>query len=379
MIIQSKNVWVSSIFTEAQIELKDGKIIAIYPYGTKPVDKDYGEHRIIPGMIDIHCHGAFGFDTNDANHEGLRSWTKGMPQEGITGFCPTTVTQSVDVLTNGLKNVAEVVQEGYEGAEILGIHFEGPYLNVKNKGAQPEQFIVIPNVEQFKEYQKAANGLIKVMTMACEMDPDHALTRYASSNGVAVSIGHSGATYKEAVMAVANGATSMTHVFNGMTGLNHREPAMVGAALRLRDTFGEIICDGNHVDWAAVNVFVTSKGRDYAIMIDDALCAKGCEPGSYSLGGNEIEIRANGSAYLAGTNTLAGGTLKFNQGLKNLVEKALIPIDWAINMTSLNPARLLKVDDRKGKIMVGYDADLVVLDKNYSVVETFCMGKTTLA
>lgn len=378
MLIQSKNIWIANQFVEAQLEIEDGKIKGIYPYGTKEVDVDYAENRIIPGMIDVHCHGGLGFDTNDANHEGLRKWAAALPQEGITGFLPTTVTQSVEVLTKALINVAEVVDEGYEGAEILGVHFEGPYLNVKNKGAQPEPFIVTPNVEQFKEYQSAAKGLIKIITMATEQDPDWALTRYASSNGVVVSMGHSAATYHDALMGIANGANSMTHVFNGMNGLHHRTPNLVGAAMRCRDTYGEIICDGNHVDWAAVNDFVTAKGKDYAVMVDDALCAKGCEPGSYELGGQKIEIRANGSAYLQGTNTLAGGTLKFNEGLKNLIEKALLPIDWAINMVSLNPARMLRIDDRKGKIMAGYDADIVVLNRDYEVVQTYVAGEAKL-
>ncbi|MBP3398248.1 MAG: N-acetylglucosamine-6-phosphate deacetylase [Erysipelotrichaceae bacterium] len=375
MIIQSKNVWISSIFTEAQIEMENGKVVAVHPYGSKEVDQDFGEHRIIPGMIDVHCHGGLGFDTNDAHREGLVKWAKGLLEEGITGFCPTTVTQSVEVLTDAVANVAKVVEEGYEGAEILGIHFEGPYLNLKNKGAQPPQYIVTPSVEQFKEYQKAANGLIKIITMATEMDPDFALTRYCAQNGVNVSIGHSGATFKDAVLAVANGANGMTHVYNGMNGLHHREPSLVGAAMRLKDVYGEIICDGNHVDWAAVYAFITSKGRDYCLMIDDALCAKGCAPGNYFLGGNAIEIRANGSAYLQGTNTLAGGTLRFSKGLQNLIEKALIPVDWAINMATINPARYLGVDDRKGKICAGYDADLVVLDRDYEVVQVYAAGK----
>ena len=375
MIIQSKNVWISSIFTEAQIEMENGKVVAIHPYGSKEVDQDFGEHRIIPGMIDVHCHGGLGFDTNDAHREGLVKWAQGLLEEGITGFCPTTVTQSVEVLTNAVANVAKVVEEGYEGAEILGIHFEGPYLNLKNKGAQPPQYIVPPTIEQFEEYQKAANGLIKIITMATEMDPDFTLTKYCAAHGVNVSIGHSGATFKDAVMAVANGATGMTHVYNGMNGLHHREPSLVGAAMRLKDVYGEIICDGNHVDWAAVYAYITAKGGNYCIMIDDALCAKGCAPGNYFLGGNAIEIRENGSAYLQGTNTLAGGTLRFSKGLQNLIEKALIPVDWAINMATINPARYLGVDDRKGKICAGYDADLVVLDRDYEVVQVYAAGK----
>ena len=375
MIIQSKNVYVSGVFAACQIEVCDGKIVQIYPYGTKEVDADYGEDRVIPGMIDVHCHGGLGFDTNDANVEGLVKWAKGLLQEGITGFCPTTVTQSEEILTNAVANVAKVVKEGYEGAEILGIHFEGPYLNMKNKGAQPPEYIVTPNVEQFKKYQEAANGLIKIITMATENDPDFALTRYCAANGVNVSIGHSGATYDDAVLAVLNGANGMTHTYNGMNGLHHREPALVGAAMNLKDTYAEIICDGNHVVWPAIRALITSKGRDYCIMIDDALCAKGCAPGYYELGGNAIEIRANGSAYLQGTNTLAGGTLKFNKGLQNLVEKVMIPIDWAINMCTINQARYLGVDDHKGKIMAGYDADMVVLDRDYEVVQVYAKGK----
>ena len=375
MLIQSKNVWVSGNFIEAQIEMEDGVIKGILPYGTKEVDEDYGEEKIIPGMIDIHCHGGLGFDTNDAHREGLVMWAKGLLEEGITGFCPTTVTQSVEVLTNAVKNVADVVKEGYEGAEILGIHFEGPYLNLKNKGAQPPQYIVVPSVEQFKEYQEAANGLIKIITMACEMDPDHALTRYASQNGVCVSMGHSGTTYDQALIAVANGATGITHAYNGMNGLHHREPSLVGAAMALKDTYAEIICDGNHVVWPAIRSLIESKGKDYCIMIDDALCAKGCAPGEYFLGGNQIEIRANGSAYLAGTNTLAGGTMKFNKGLQNLIEKVMVPWETAINMVSLNAARYLGVDNRKGKVCAGYDADLVVLDKDFEIVQVYQYGK----
>jgi N-acetylglucosamine-6-phosphate deacetylase len=376
MIIQSRNVWTSSIFTPAQIEISDGKIAAVYPYGTKKADIDYEDLRIIPGMIDVHCHGGLGFDTNDADPDGLKKWAKGLLKEGITSFCPTTVTQSEEILTKAVANVAAVKESGFdEGAEILGIHFEGPYLNVDHKGAQPEQYIVTPNVEQFKRYQKAAHGLIRIITMACENDPDFALTHYCRDTGVNVSLGHSGATYEQAVMSVLNGARSITHTYNGMTDMHHREPGIPGAAMNLRDTYSELICDGNHVVWPAMRALIEAKGRDHMIMIDDALCAKGCEPGTYELGGQSIEIRKNGSAYLKGTDTLAGGTMKFNRGLQNLIEKVQIPVDWAINMTSLNPARYLMIDDHKGKIAYGYDADLAVLDRDYDIVQVYAKGK----
>lgn len=375
MIIQSKKVWIADQFTPAQLELEDGIIKEIYPYNEKEVTKDYGDLRILPGFIDIHCHGAYGFDTNDADPEGLRKWTKGIVDEGVTSFLATTLTQSEEVLTNAVSNVAKVVEEGYEGAEILGIHFEGPYLNKAHKGAQPEEYCVKPNIEQFKRYQKAAHGLIKYITMAVENDEDYALTKYCSQNNVVVSIGHSNATYEQAVQAYAHGARSMTHVYNAMTPFTHRANGLVGAALRIRNMYGEIICDGNHSTLAALNNFFTSKGPDYSIMITDSLMCKGFPVGTkFDFGGQEVVIYPDGSAHLVEAGNLAGSTLNVNKGLKILIEDALVPVNYAINACTSNPARCLHVDDRKGTIGVGYDADLVILDKDYEVVQTYCKG-----
>jgi len=379
MIIQSKKVWIADQFIKAQIEIIDGKIAEIYEYGTKEVDVDYGDNRILPGFIDIHCHGAFGFDTNDANEEGLRYWTENIVKEGVTSLLATTITQSEEVLTKAVSNVAKVVKDGYKGAEILGIHFEGPYLDMYYKGAQPEQHIVKPTIEQFDRYQKAANGLIKYITMATETDEDFALTRYLTENGVVVSIGHSAATYQQAVMAQAHGARSMTHVYNGMTPFNHRENGLVGAAYNIKSMYGEIICDGNHSTTAALRQYFNEKGPDYSIMVSDALMAKGSPVGSkFIFGGNEIEIYPDGSAHLTSTKGLAGSTLKINNGLRILIEEALVPVTTAINSCTKNPAACLRIDDHKGSLKVGYDADIVVIDKEYNVLQTYCLGKGML-
>ena len=325
MLIQSKKVWIADQFTAAAIEIKDGKITDILPYGSRPADVDYGDLRVVPGFLDIHCHGAFGFDTNDANEEGLRNWTK-------------------------------------------------------NKGAQPEQYIVKPTIQQFKHYQEAAKGNIRYITMATETDDDFALTRYLTENGVVVSIGHSAATYEQAVMAYAHGARSMTHVYNGMTPFKHRENGLVGAAYRIRTMYGEIICDGNHSTPAALNNYFMSKGPDYSIMVSDALMAKGSPAGSkYIFGGNEIIIYEDGSAHLTSTGGLAGSTLRLNEGLRILVEEAMVPFNYAINACTINPARCLGLDDRKGMIGVGYDADLVVLEPDYKVHQTWCRGQAQLS
>ena len=379
MIIQSKKVWFGDQFSPAQIEIVDGKINNIYDYNSKEVDHDYGSNRILPGLIDIHCHVAYGFDTNDANEEGLRYWLKNIVGEGVTALLPTTITQSEEVLTKAVSNVAKVYNDGYEGAEILGIHFEGPYLDMVYKGAQPEQHIAKPTIEQFKRYQEAANGLIKYITLATETDEDFALTRYCVENNVVVSIGHSAATYEQALRAFGYGARSMTHVYNGMTPFNHRANGLVGGAYRIRNMFGEIICDGNHSTLAALNNYFTSKGPDYGIMISDALMAKGSPAGSkFIFGGNEIEIYEDGSAHLTSTGGLAGSTLKLNQGLRILIEEALVPVSTAINACTSNPARCLHIDDHKGYIGVGYDGDLVVLDNDYEVIQTYCKGKEML-
>lgn len=375
MVLQSRRVWLAGQFVPAQLEVADGKIVNVYPFGTKTADVDYGNKRIVPGFIDVHTHGAYGFDTNDGEPEGLRDWMRRIPEEGVTSILPTTVTQMPEVLTKAVANVAKVVEEGYEGAEILGIHFEGPYLDMEYKGAQPPEAIAKPTVEQFKMYQEAAHGMIKYITMAPEHDPEFALTKYCSQNGVVVSMGHSSATYEQALMGIANGAMSMTHVYNGMTPYHHRKPGLVGTALRVRDIYGEIICDGCHSHLAALNNFFIAKGRDYSIMISDSLRAKHCPPGgNYELGGHPIEIGEDGLARLKGTDTIAGSTLNINKGLRILVEEAMVPFDAALNSCTINPARVLRVDDRKGKLTAGYDADIVVLEDDYAVAQTYCKG-----
>jgi N-acetylglucosamine-6-phosphate deacetylase len=375
MVIQSKRIWIAGQFVAAQLVL-EGKIIKeVAPYGKYQVDTDYGNHRILPGLIDIHTHGAYGFDTNDAHPEGLRTWVRRVVEDGVTALLATTVTQSEEILTKAVENVANVIDEGYEGAEILGVHFEGPYLNAKNKGAQPEQFILNADLEMFKRCQLAARGNIRLITMAAERDTDHQLIRYCAQHNVAVSLGHGSATYDEVVVAYGNGARCMTHVHNGMPTYHHREPSMAGAAYRLRGMYGEMICDMNHIHPAVVNNYFTIKG-DYAIMVSDSLCAKGLPRGVYQLGGNDFEIRENGSAYLVEGGSLAGSTLRLIDGIRNLVERSEVSFYQAINSCTINPARMLRIDNRKGELIADKDADLIVISDNYEVLETYCLGQS---
>ena len=375
MIIQSKRVYMASVFMPAQIEIAEGKIIAIYKYNEKKCDKDYGNKRIVPGFYDIHSHGYKGFDTISGDKDGLKTWLEYLPQEGVCGVCPTTLTNGHDTLINALKEVKEVYDEKPNGAEILGIHFEGPYLNVKYKGAQPEKYIVKPTINEFKEYQKAAGDLIKIITLAPENDTDFELTKYCFKNGVNVSIGHSDADYDIAMLAIANGAQGFTHTYNAMTPFSHRANGIVGASFRCRDHYSEVICDGNHSTLTALNIFYKEK-EDYAIMVTDSLMCKGYPVGSkFDFGGQEVEIYPDGSAHLTmGNKSLAGSTLKMNEGLRILVEEALVPFDKALNSMTINPMKYLRMDNHKGRIKINYDADIVVLNDDYSIEQTYCKG-----
>ncbi len=376
MIIQSKRVWIVNKFIEAQLEVEGKKIRAVWPYGHMKVDHDFGNDRIIPGMIDVHTHGAYGFDTNDGDEEGLRNWAARLPgDEGVTSFQPTTITQSVEVLDKAVRNVRKVVEDGYEGAEILGIHFEGPYLDQAKKGAQPEEFILDADVEQFKHYQETAGGLIHYITLAPEHDKNFELTRWCAANGVVVSMGHTSGSYKDAEMGIANGARTMTHVYNGMSNFGHRELGMMGAAMRFQDVYGELICDGNHSSVDALKVMFEAKHPGYAVMISDSLRPKGLPMGEYTSGGMKIRVCEDGSARLVPQGNLAGSTLRLNRGLQVLIEKAHVSEELAINSATINPARLLGVDDRKGALTAGHDADIVVLDDDYEIVKVFVRGK----
>lgn len=198
MILQSTRVWAAGQFLPLQLQIEGDKIVQVLEYKSQEADEDWGDKRIVPGFIDVHTHGAYGFDTNDAEPEGLKDWMRRIPEEGVTSILPTTVTQMPEVLSAAVKNVADVAEGEYEGAEILGIHFEGPFLDMEYKGAQPPEAIAVPSVEQFKKYQEAARGHIRYITLAPEHDPGLALTRYLKQTGVVVSMGHSCATYEQA-------------------------------------------------------------------------------------------------------------------------------------------------------------------------------------
>ena len=375
MRIRSSRVYVCGCFLPLDLVIENGTIVSAEPFNSKAADEDFGDAMIIPGMIDVHCHGAYGFDTNYADEAGLRKWTEGIVREGVTGLLATTLTDSHETLVKALKNVDHVAGGDYKGARILGVHLEGPYLDMKYKGAQPPEAIAAPSIEEFREYNEASGNRIRIITLAPERDDGFALTKYCAQNGIRVSVGHSSATCEQMLLAVANGASSVTHTYNAMTPFTHRENGIAGTALRLHDLYSEIICDCNHSTPEALHIFFHSKARDKCIMISDSLMCKGSEPGSkFLFGGHEVVIYPDGSAHLVKEGNLAGSTMKMNEGLRNIVEKAFVPIDTAIRSCTVNPAEMLGLADHIGMIRSGYDADLAVLDSRFEVITTFVKG-----
>ena len=277
-----------------------------------------------------------GYSADEPYPEGLVRWLRALPSEGVTSFLPATSTQSRQTTINALKNIGMVKNQKHVGAEIIGVHLEGPYLDQEYKGMHISEYLRVPSVEEFIDYQRVSNNLIRYVTIACEHDKDYSLIRYASRNGVTVSIGHSGANYENAMIALANGASSFTHSFNAMKALHHREPGVVGALLS-SNAFAEVIADGYHVHPSVVKILFSAKNQSNIILVTDSIGVKGLPEGVYDISNVKVSLDKHGTARNFGTNTIAGSSLKMNEGVRFLVERASVSIEHAILTATLNP------------------------------------------
>ena len=329
---------------------------------------------VVPGFIDEHIHGAGGADAMDGTVEALQTISEFLAREGTTGFLATTMTQSPENITNALKAVKKVREKGaYKGAEVLGVHLEGPFISPKHVGAQPLEYVATPDAELFDKYNEASGNSIKIVTLAPEVEGGLGLVKHLSNIGVVASVGHTGGKYADVVNAVAAGATNVTHTYNAQTGLHHREAGVVGAAMLLDELNCEMICDTIHVSVPAIKLVIKNKPHDKYTLITDAMRAKGMPDGKSELGGQEVFVN-NGEARLA-DGTLAGSVLKMNVAVKNLVEKAGVPLTDAIDFATYNPAKNIGVLNERGTIEVGKRADLTVLNSDFEVLYTLVNGK----
>ncbi|WP_207695962.1 N-acetylglucosamine-6-phosphate deacetylase [Enterococcus sp. DIV0212c] len=324
---------------------------------------------LIPGMIDVHIHGANNFDMMDGTTKSIQEVSKKCLETGCTGFLVTSVTSSLDALLTMIDRTKEVIGQE-EGAKILGIHLEGPYLNVKRKGMQDPTYLRNPDLKEMATIFDRAGDLIKMVTVAPELPGCLELITYLKEKNVVVAIAHSDATYEEAQIAFQHGATHITHCFNAMPPIHHRAPGLVTAALENDDVSVQAIVDGIHLHPGIVRLLHKIKGADGVILITDALQAMGVGDGAYEFGGHQVTVE-NGVARLK-DGTLASSTVTMNEALRLSVEMG-IPLDDAIKMGATTPATILG-EKKLGKIEVGYDADLILLDKEFSVIEKILKG-----
>ena len=358
---------------KTDIAFEDGKIVAIGKLdNVEPIFDTDGV--VLPGFIDEHIHGAGGADAMDGTEDALQTISEYVAKEGTTGFLATTMTQSPENIGKALKNVKTVREKGeYKGAEVLGVHLEGPFISPKHVGAQPLEYVAKPAPETFDKYNEISGGNIKVVTLAPEVEGGLDLVKHLAKIGVVASIGHTGAKFSDVEAAVAAGATNVTHTYNAQTPLHHREAGVVGAAMLIDELNCEMICDTIHVSVPAIKIFVKNKPHDKFTLITDAMRAKGMPDGLSELGGQQVFVK-NGEARLS-DGTLAGSVLKMNVAVKNLVEKVGVSFTDAVDFASANPAKNLGLYDERGSIEVGKRADFAVMDKDYNILYTVVGGK----
>ena len=329
---------------------------------------------VLPGFIDQHVHGAGGSDGMDGTTKDISIIANILAKEGTTSFLATTMTNSNENILKSLTAVKDYIKsDNRDGARLLGVHLEGPFISSAHKGAQPEESVQEPDIKTFDEYNIASGNSIKVVTLAPEKKGADKLIRYLKENGVVASIGHSGAKYEDVENAVLNGAKSVTHTFNAQTGLHHREVGVVGSAMLIDDLNCELIADTIHVSVPAMKLLVKNKPSDKITLITDAMRAKGMPDGESELGGQKVFVK-NGEARLV-DGTLAGSVLTMNKAVENMVNKVGVEFLKAVDYATINPAKNLGLDDKIGGIKVGKKADFTVIDKDFNVLLTVRDGK----
>ncbi len=332
---------------------------------------DVGGGVLAPGLVDMHVHGALGYDTMDASAEALRAMARFYAQHGVTAFVASTMTGPLDAILAALETVARVMRCGTGGASLLGAHIEGPYIDVARRGAHPAEWVRPAQLDEYRLFFET--GAVRMITIAPEFEQNQGLIGYAVERGAIAAVGHTRASYEQVRHAVDLGASQVTHLFNGMEPLHHRDPGTVGAALTLDALHCELIADGIHLHPAVLSLAVRAKGADRIVLVTDAMRGTGMPDGEYSLGGLEVLVRDGVARNPAGN--LAGSTLTLECGVHNLVRATGVPLHTALRMASANPARQLGLGDHKGVIAPGYDADLFALDADREVAMTMVGGE----
>ncbi len=357
------------------LTIEEGRIAAL-GQGTPPsvpraVPLDLRGLLLLPGLIDLHVHGALGYDTMDATPEALQQMARFYASHGVTGFLATTMSNPPGAILAALRNVAEVMRQGTRGAALLGAHVEGPYLDVERRGCQDPANVRPADPDEYTRL--FATGTIKLLTVAPELPGSPELIAYARERGAAIAAGHSRASYDEMCRAADLGLTQVTHLFNGMDPLHHRQPGVVGAALSLDALSCQLIADNIHVHPAVLKLAVRAKGVERILLITDAMSGTGMPDGQYNLGGLAVTVREGVARTADGV--LAGSTLTLERGLRNIIAATDLSLQEALPMAARNAARALGLEAHKGSLAPGRDADLIVVDDRLNILLTVVAGE----
>ncbi|WP_027108841.1 N-acetylglucosamine-6-phosphate deacetylase [Lacticigenium naphthae] len=321
---------------------------------------------IVPGFIDVHSHGGYGIDSMDGDPKKINEMIQKMFQEGITSYFPTTMTQSSEAIEKALAGIREAAQTN---PVIQGIHLEGPYISPVHKGAQSEQFIKVADAEQMKKWVETSGGLIRLVTYAPETGDVSDFENYCQNNNIVLSVGHSDAKRE---LLKDSKVSHVTHLYNAQRGLHHREPGVTGHGLLENSVTVEMIVDGFHIDPDMVRLAYLAKGADGIELITDSMRAKGLIEGESELGGQKVIVK-NKQARLE-NGVLAGSVLEFSDAFKNMIKFTGCSVEEAVKMSSVNQAKEFSLI-QKGTLEIGKDADLVLMDSLFTVLETISLGK----
>lgn len=373
MLLKNCNIIYLNSIEKGSILVENGKIKEINPINY--IDKnviDANGLYVSPGFIDVHIHGAGGYDTMDGTSEAIDIISKTIVQHGTTAFTPTTMTVSVNDIRKSLKVIKKLKEEGSEGAHVLGVHLEGPFVSPKAIGAQNPNYILAPSISTYNDIVKDYEDIIVSITLAPEVDGAKELIKYLSAKGVVCSLGHTNATYEEAMDAIGCGASHATHLFNAMTPLTHRNPGVIGAIFDSNITT-ETISDGIHISYPALRIAYKQKGTDNVLLISDAMMACCMPNGNYSLGGQDVIVNGNEARLKNGA--LAGSVLTLDKAVENVYKNSNLPLYEVIKMATYNGAKHCKVENHKGQIKEGFDADLILFDDDINIKKVFILGE----
>ncbi|MCB9137995.1 MAG: N-acetylglucosamine-6-phosphate deacetylase [Caldilineaceae bacterium] len=367
-------------FQAGHLALEEGRVAGILPDDALPFVPfdsvlDAAGCYVLPGFIDVHVHGGDGHDVMDATPAALAAIGRFKARHGVTGFLPTTMTAPLAAIGAAVRTAKECTPTPADGARMLGVHVEGPYISPEYPGAQPPQDIRQPNVAEFAEL--VALGPVRLITLAPEQPGGHDLVRAAVDADVVPVIGHTSADYAQAIQAFDLGVRQATHAYNAMTGLHHRRPGALGAVLSDDRVFAQLIADNIHVHPGAMNVLARCKGPERTLLITDAIRATGLPPGEYELGGQAVYV-ADGACRLA-DGTLAGSVLTMDRALVNFMRATGWSLAQAWPTTSRTPAVSLGLDRKVGALKKGYAADVVLLNQAYEVEATVVAGDVVYA